>query len=65
MAARSSSRLSQHLGIEGDDAVEFFVAVQEKFGTDLTALHQQWPDHCPSLGEMATKRMSYLLPLRE
>lgn len=40
-----SKRLSQDLGIEGDDAVDFFESVQERFGTDLTSLGQQWNDH--------------------
>lgn len=37
-----SMRLSQDLGIEGDDAVEFFASVQERFGTDLTSLGENW-----------------------
>jgi hypothetical protein len=40
-----SKRLSQDLGIEGDDAVEFFESVQERFETDLTSLGQHWNDH--------------------
>lgn len=40
-----SKRLSQDLGIEGDDAVEFFEHVQERFGTDLTTLVEHWNDH--------------------
>lgn len=40
-----SSRLLQDLGMDGDDAVDFFVSLQERFGTDLTALHERWSDH--------------------
>jgi acyl carrier protein len=40
-----SKRLSQDLGIEGGDAVELFESVQERFGTDLTALGDKWNDH--------------------
>jgi acyl carrier protein len=40
-----SKRLSQDLGIEGDDAVEFFESVQERFGTDLTSLGENWSKH--------------------
>jgi acyl carrier protein len=59
---RPSSRLSQDLGIEGDDAVDFFVAVEEKFGTDLTALHQQWPDHFIGEG-MSLWNLVLILPV--
>ena len=40
-----SSRLLQDLGMDGDDAVDFFTALQERFGTDLSALHEGWSDH--------------------
>jgi acyl carrier protein len=33
-----SSRLREDLGMDGDDAVEFFVELNQRFGTDLTAL---------------------------
>lgn len=41
----ASSRLLQDLGMDGDDAVDFFISLQERFGTDLTALHERWSDH--------------------
>ena len=41
----ASSRLLQDLGMDGDDAVDFFTSLQERFGTDLTALHEEWSDH--------------------
>ncbi|MGB7371752.1 acyl carrier protein [Erythrobacter sp.] len=41
----ASSRLLQDLGMDGDDAVDFFVSLQERFGTDLTALQERWSDH--------------------
>jgi hypothetical protein len=40
-----SSRLLQDLGMDGDDAVAFFTLLHERFGTDLTALHEAWSDH--------------------
>jgi acyl carrier protein len=40
-----SSRLLQDLGMDGDDAVDFFTSLHERFGTDLTALHERWSDH--------------------
>lgn len=41
----ASSRLLQDLGMDGDDAADFFTSLQERFGTDLTALHEGWSDH--------------------
>jgi len=41
----ASSRLLQDLGMDGDDAVDFFASLQERYGTDLTALHEEWSDH--------------------
>ena len=40
-----SSRLLHDLGMDGDDAVEFFDSVHERFGTDLTHLHEHWSEH--------------------
>jgi hypothetical protein len=40
-----SDRLLQDLGMDGDDAVDFFISVHERFGTDLTDLHQHWSEH--------------------
>ncbi|MFD0850427.1 hypothetical protein [Sphingosinicella xenopeptidilytica] len=42
---KPSSRLVQDLGMDGDDAVDFFVSLQERFGTDLSALYERWSDH--------------------
>lgn len=39
---KPSSRLREDLGMDGDDAVEFFVEVNQRFGTDLTSLHENW-----------------------
>lgn len=41
----ASSRLLHDLGMDGDDAVDFFTALHERFGTDLSALHEGWSDH--------------------
>lgn len=40
-----SLRLRQDLGMDGDDAVEFFKTLHERFGTDLTQLNEHWSDH--------------------
>lgn len=40
-----SDRLLQDLGMDGDDAVDFFNSVHERFGTDLTHLHEHWSEH--------------------
>lgn len=40
-----SDRLLHDLGMDGDDAVDFFDTVHETFGTDLTHLHERWSDH--------------------
>lgn len=40
-----SSRLLQDLGMDGDDAVDFFTSLQKRFGTDLSALQEKWSDH--------------------
>lgn len=40
-----SDRLLQDIGLDGDDAVNFFVSLQERFGTDLTQLREHWSDH--------------------
>ncbi|MES2442535.1 MAG: hypothetical protein V4574_06860 [Pseudomonadota bacterium] len=39
------TRLLHDIGMEGDDAVEFFAAVRERFGTDLDALEADWARH--------------------
>lgn len=40
-----SDRLLQDLGMDGDDAVDFFISVHDRFGTDLTHLRQNWSEH--------------------
>jgi hypothetical protein len=40
-----TSRLSQDLGMDGDDAVEFFEKLGKKFGVDLELLWQHWHRH--------------------
>lgn len=40
-----SDRLLQDLGMDGDDAVDFFNSVHERFATDLTHLHEHWSEH--------------------
>lgn len=40
-----SSRLVEDLGMDGDDAVDFFNTIHERFGTDLAKLHANWSEH--------------------
>jgi acyl carrier protein len=42
---RLSDRLLQDIGLDGDDAVNFFVSLQDRFGTDLTQLREHWSEH--------------------
>jgi acyl carrier protein len=42
---RLSDRLQQDLGMDGDDAVEFFDSLHERFGTDLNHLYEHWSKH--------------------
>jgi acyl carrier protein len=40
-----STRLLQDLGMDGDDAVEFFDLFSDKFKVDLSQLSQHWHHH--------------------
>jgi acyl carrier protein len=40
-----SSRLLEDLGMDGDDAVDFFILLEKRFGTDFSTLHERWGDH--------------------
>lgn len=40
-----TSRLRHNLGLEGDDAVEFFSTLATRFGTDLTVLEEDWSSY--------------------
>ena len=42
---RLSDGLLQDLGMDGDDAVDFFNSLHARYGTDLTHLHESWADH--------------------
>lgn len=37
-----SSRLREDLGMDGDDAVEFFTEINQRFGMDLSTLQADW-----------------------
>jgi hypothetical protein len=41
----TDTRLAQDLGMDGDDAVEFFDEFQRAFGVDLVDLHMHWDQH--------------------
>jgi hypothetical protein len=40
-----TARLAQDLGIDGDDAVEFFKHFGERFGVDLKGLWEDWDQY--------------------
>jgi hypothetical protein len=40
-----ATRLLDDLGIDGDDAVELFKGLHERFGTDFAPLYERWGDH--------------------
>jgi len=40
-----SSRLLQDLGMDGDDAVDFFISIRERFDTNLAELQSRWSEH--------------------
>jgi len=40
-----SSRLRRDLGMDGDDAVEFFQEFEERYGVDLSPLYRRWDRH--------------------
>jgi hypothetical protein len=53
-----ATRLTQDIGMDGDDAVEFFEKFAKEFHVDVTALSDHWEQHFlpeggfPSLGYM-------------
>jgi acyl carrier protein len=42
---RLDSRLLHDLGMDGDDAVEFFENFSREFGVDITVLNEDWDRH--------------------
>ena len=40
-----NSRLLHDLGMDGDDAVEFFEEFEKRYGPDLTPLYEHWNQH--------------------
>lgn len=40
-----TSRLLHDLGIDGDDAVELFTGLHERFDTDFTHLYEHWSEY--------------------
>ncbi len=44
-SVRNMSRLVEDLGIDGDDAVEFFKAFEAQFRADLSPLYCHWSKH--------------------
>jgi hypothetical protein len=42
---RMCSRLREDIGMDGDDAVEFFEKFGDRFNVDLTDLHDRWGQH--------------------
>ncbi|MBB5716987.1 acyl carrier protein [Sphingomonas aerophila] len=39
-----TARISHDLGIDGDDASDLFQRLHERFGTDFSALNEQWTE---------------------
>jgi acyl carrier protein len=44
-ALNAATRLAQDLGMDGEDAVEFFDDFQQDFGIDLEDLYLHWDQH--------------------
>ena len=40
-----SATLAEDIGMDGDDAVEFFQKFHERFNVDLTSLYNHWDSH--------------------
>jgi acyl carrier protein len=49
----ADTRLAQDLGVDGEDAVEFFDAFQKEFGIDLEDLHIHWDQHFSPEGTLS------------
>jgi hypothetical protein len=62
-----SSRLYHDLGMDGDDAVEFFEKFGKDFNVDLSPLREHWSEHfgpegsAPSLGCMVVIGVAVVL----
>ncbi|UZK66365.1 acyl carrier protein [Sphingomonas sp. M1-B02] len=39
-----TARLGHDLGVDGDDASDLFQRLHERFGTNFSALNEQWPE---------------------
>ena len=55
-----TARLLHDLGIDGDDAVELFDGVHERFGTDLTHLYEEWSEHFGPEGMPLSARLAII-----
>src|SRR5690348_1284051 len=53
----SDTRLAQELGIDGDDAVEFFEVFAQEFGVDLQELRMHWDQHFAPEGSLSLAAM--------
>jgi acyl carrier protein len=58
-----SSRLLQDLGMDGDDAVEFFADFAERYGADLTPLYTHWDKHFGPEGLVGPTSFAVMLVL--
>lgn len=58
---KPDTRLSQDLGIEGDDAIEFFEEFEREFGVDITDLHLHWSQHFAPEGSLSLGVMVVLV----
>lgn len=64
---QSSAELVTSLGLDGDDAAEFFEDLRRQFGTDLSALEKDWQSHFRAeptlLSIFGSRRRSTLVPI--
>jgi hypothetical protein len=56
-----TSRLSHDIGMDGDDAVEFFEKFGEQFHVDLNALGNHWHQHFVSEGTLGVPCLSLVV----
>ncbi|QIK95895.1 DUF1493 family protein [Sphingomonas sp. HDW15A] len=59
----ASTRLLQDIGMDGDDAVEFFEDFEERYGVDLSPLYANWGRHFGPEGFGTPKTFVVLLIL--
>lgn len=61
-AIEPDARLLHDLGMDGDDAVDFFVQVGGMFSTDLSELFRHWSEHFNGEGTTLRECAGLLIP---